>query len=157
MITEATIDEMRMAVSLSEQAFPAFRHDHEAIAEIHRWARNIAIAKQNGIVVGSAATLFLTADGLTRLLAGTFPDFVRPPFSLLATPDEAAAGAYIWFAIAPKHGRAVWPEYRQWVSDRAPGTKLYARAISGVLSQLYLQWYQVKRVPGTELLEFPDV
>jgi hypothetical protein len=119
----ATEAELYQLLTLGREAIPGLLVTDEALLRVscHNPESIFAIRRQ-GRLIGGIAYLFLTAEGLTRLLADDI-DFADPDLRLLTPPGVAPAAIYIWACAA--RGRAS-------VGLGTPATRLreepYARA-----------------------------
>ncbi|MGA7384510.1 MAG: hypothetical protein WBW81_07415, partial [Methylocella sp.] len=123
-------------VALAAAAFPALPIDARAVAELHRWHRNVLAIKVNGEIAGCFAALFLNAGGEAAMIEGSLP-MNRPPPHLLSREGEKVAAVYVWMLVARKCGMRARPLILRWAFERAPGANIYGRPINGGLMRLH--------------------
>jgi hypothetical protein len=135
-VAPAADDEVPRLVALVAAAFPDLPIDAGAVAEIHRWHRNVLAIKANGEIAGCFAALFLNAPGATAMFEGTLP-MIRPPTHLLSREGEPVAAVYTWMFVAQKYGMRARPLILQWAFERAADANIYGRPINAALMRLH--------------------
>ncbi len=105
-------------------------------------------------LVGLYAMLMLNADGLDRLLAGSF-DFAEPPLDGLSEPDTPVVAIYKWAVVARgTAAEGIRAMSRLLQQPRYARANLYARALGEAAQRLDFNLGFRPVHPGSELLVY---